>query len=86
MAKIKTLKTLRLSFVPLTFDGGLKPLLNLPHLTELSLYMVDVPDADLQKFKATRAQVKLKLTPMSADYWKALDKIIAKTSKPAPPK
>jgi hypothetical protein len=42
VAKIKTLKTLRLSFVPLTFDGGLKPLLNLPYLTELSLCMVDV--------------------------------------------
>jgi hypothetical protein len=47
---------------------------------------VDVPDADLQKFKASRPQVKVKFTPMSADYWKALDKIIAKTSKPAPPK
>jgi hypothetical protein len=86
VGKIKTLKTLRLSFVPLTFDGGLKPLLNLPHLTELSLYMVDVPDADLQKFKASRPQVKVKLTPMSADYRKALDKIIAKTSKRVPPK
>jgi hypothetical protein len=86
VAKIKTLKTLRLSFVPLTFDGGLKPLLNLPLLTELSLYMVDVPDADLQKFKASRPQVNVELTPMSADYRKALDEIIAKTSKPAPPK
>ena len=81
VAKIKTLKTLRLSFVPLHFDGGLRHLLDLPSLTELSLYMVDVPDADLEKFKAARPQVKVKLTPMSADYRKTLDEIIAKAKQ-----
>jgi hypothetical protein len=81
VAKIKTLKTLRLSFVPLNFADGLRHLLDLPNLTELSLYIVDVPDADLQKFKAARPQVKVNLTPMSADYRKTLDEILAKAKQ-----
>jgi transposase InsO family protein len=48
VAKIKTLKTVRLSFVVLVFDGELDQLLALPHLAELSLGVADVSEDDLQ--------------------------------------
>lgn len=78
VAKIKTLKELRLAFTALTFEGGLKQLLALPDLRQLSLSMVDVSDADLQKFKAAMPKVQVKHTPMKPEYRKTWDEMVAK--------
>jgi hypothetical protein len=78
VAKIKTLKELKLAFTALTFEGGLKHLLALPDLRQLSLSMVDVSDADLQKFKAAMPKVQVKHTPMKPEYRKTWDEMIAK--------
>ncbi len=83
VAKIKTLKELKLAFTVLTFDHGLKQLLTLPDLSQLSLYMVDVSEADLQKFKAAMPKVQVKHTPMKPEYRKTWDEMIAAASKKA---
>jgi hypothetical protein len=82
VAKIKTLKTLRLSFTVLTFEDGLKPLLDLPSLTELSLYMSDVSETDLAKFKAAMPNVVVKnIRPMTPEYRTKWDKMTGQTSR-----
>jgi hypothetical protein len=83
VAKIKTLKELKLAFTALTYEGGLKQLLALPDLRQLSLYMVDTSDADLQKFKAAMPQVQVKLTPMKPEYRKTWDEMITAAAKKA---
>lgn len=81
VAKIKTLKTLRLSFVTLAFDGELDRLLALPELAELSLATADVSEADLQKFQAAMPKVKVRFTAMSPEYRQKRDELIAKARR-----
>ena len=83
VAKIKTLKELKLAFTVLTFVGGLKQLLALPDLRQLSLSTVDVSEADLQKFKAAMPKVQVKFTPMKPEYRKTWDEMVAATLKKA---
>jgi len=83
ISRIKTLKTLRLHFTVLTYDGGLKHLLQLPNLTVLDLNSVDVSDADLQKLKAALPEVRIKHTPMKPEYRKTWDKMVSVGSKSA---
>ena len=78
VAKIKTLKTVRLSFVTLHFEGGLSHLLDLPRLKEVSLNIADVSEADLQKLKAARPDLKVNFTPMNEEYRNTVAKLIAK--------
>lgn len=78
VAKIKTLHALRLSFVELTFEGSLKPLLDLPSLSELTLYQVEVPAADLERFQSLRPSVKVRHTPMDSEYRSKLEPMRAK--------
>ncbi len=81
VAKIKTLKELKLAFTVLTFEGGLKQLLALPDLRHLSFSIVDVPEADLQKFEAAMPKVQVKHTPMKPEYRKTWEEMVAAATK-----
>ncbi|MEI7780361.1 MAG: sulfatase [Planctomycetota bacterium] len=83
VAKIKTLKTLRLSFVTLAFEGELARLLDLPQLAKLHLAMADVSEGDLQRLQAAMPQVKVSFSPMPPEYRKTRDELIDKVRKTA---
>lgn len=83
VAKIHSLQTLKLSFAVLTYDGGLKQLEGLPNLRSLSLSQVDISAADLDKFKTALPSVKVSLIPMTAEYRKTWDAMMAKEAAPA---
>lgn len=75
VAKIQTLKRVRLAYASVTYEGGLKHLLSLPHLNTLELFVSDISEADLAQLKAAAPRVHVKFSPMKPDYREKVQKL-----------
>ncbi|MEK0445429.1 MAG: hypothetical protein RLZZ399_750 [Verrucomicrobiota bacterium] len=75
VAKIQTLKAVRLAYASVTYEGGLKHLLSLPQLERLELFVSDISEGDLAQLKAAAPRVHVKFSPMKPDYRERLEKL-----------
>jgi hypothetical protein len=80
LATISKLKKLTIDFSVLSYEGGLKLLKNLPHLTTLEFHESSISEADLAKLQADLPKVKITCTPMTPEYRAQWDGWAAKLS------
>lgn len=84
VAKLVSLKTLKIAFAAFTYESGLKHLEALPNLRSLSLYQVDVEAADLQRFQTACPLIKITHTPMNAEYRGKREAMLSREKTPQP--
>jgi hypothetical protein len=75
VAKIQTLKKVRIAYASLTFEEGLKHLLSLPQLNTLELFVSDISENDLALFKTAAPRVHVKFSAMKPDYRQKVTKL-----------
>lgn len=75
VAKIQTLKRVRLAYASVTFEDGLKHLLSLPHLNALELFVSDISESDLAQLKTAAPRLHVKFSPMKPDYREKVQKL-----------